>query len=63
MQPNFNVLISYLDKKYAVKDVIEGVEYEFRVSAINTCGPGEPSGPSACAIARDPKGKTCSTNL
>uniref|UniRef100_A0A672RAL4 Immunoglobulin like and fibronectin type III domain containing 1, tandem duplicate 2 n=1 Tax=Sinocyclocheilus grahami TaxID=75366 RepID=A0A672RAL4_SINGR len=43
------------DKKYAVKDVIEGVEYEFRVSAINTCGPGEPSGPSECAIARDPK--------
>ncbi|XP_056126541.1 immunoglobulin-like and fibronectin type III domain-containing protein 1 [Rhinichthys klamathensis goyatoka] len=43
------------DKKYAVKDVIEGAEYEFRVSAINTCGPGEPSGPSECAIARDPK--------
>uniref|UniRef100_A0A8C1KE54 Immunoglobulin like and fibronectin type III domain containing 1, tandem duplicate 2 n=1 Tax=Cyprinus carpio TaxID=7962 RepID=A0A8C1KE54_CYPCA len=38
-----------------VKDVIEGVEYEFRVSAINTCGPGEPSGPSECTIARDPK--------
>ncbi|XP_050967672.1 immunoglobulin-like and fibronectin type III domain-containing protein 1 [Labeo rohita] len=43
------------DKKYAVKDVIEGMEYEFRVSAINTCGPGEPSCPSECAIARDPK--------
>ncbi|KAK9973642.1 hypothetical protein ABG768_024359 [Culter alburnus] len=43
------------DKKYAVKDVIEGAEYEFRVCAINTCGPGEPSGPSECAIARDPK--------
>ncbi|KAF4112494.1 hypothetical protein G5714_007289 [Onychostoma macrolepis] len=43
------------DKKYAVKDVIEGMEYEFRVSAINTCGPGDPSGPSECAIARDPK--------
>ncbi|XP_043097317.1 immunoglobulin-like and fibronectin type III domain-containing protein 1 [Puntigrus tetrazona] len=44
-----------IDKKYAVKDVIEGVEYEFRVSAINTCGPGEPSGPSEYAITRDPK--------
>ncbi|XP_051754231.1 LOW QUALITY PROTEIN: immunoglobulin-like and fibronectin type III domain-containing protein 1 [Ctenopharyngodon idella] len=43
------------DKKYAVKDVIEGAEYEFRVCAINTCGPGELSGPSECAIARDPK--------
>ncbi|KAG1938947.1 immunoglobulin-like and fibronectin type III domain-containing protein [Pimephales promelas] len=43
------------DKIYAVKDVIEGAEYEFRVIAINTCGPGQPSGPSECAIARDPK--------
>ncbi|XP_073810623.1 immunoglobulin-like and fibronectin type III domain-containing protein 1 isoform X1 [Danio rerio] len=43
------------EKKYAVKDVMEGVEYEFRVSAVNTCGPGEPSGPSECVIARDPK--------
>uniref|UniRef100_A0A672R9W4 Immunoglobulin like and fibronectin type III domain containing 1, tandem duplicate 2 n=1 Tax=Sinocyclocheilus grahami TaxID=75366 RepID=A0A672R9W4_SINGR len=43
------------DDPIRVKDVIEGVEYEFRVSAINTCGPGEPSGPSECAIARDPK--------
>nr|XP_055068168.1 immunoglobulin-like and fibronectin type III domain-containing protein 1 isoform X2 [Misgurnus anguillicaudatus] len=43
------------EKKYAVKDIIEGAEYEFRVSAINTCGPGEPSWPSECAFARDPK--------
>ncbi|TRY89362.1 hypothetical protein DNTS_015301 [Danionella cerebrum] len=43
------------EKKYAVKDVIEGVEYEFRVAAINTCGPGEPSGPSECITAMDPK--------
>ncbi|XP_073726521.1 immunoglobulin-like and fibronectin type III domain-containing protein 1 [Misgurnus anguillicaudatus] len=43
------------EKKYAVKDIIEGAEYEFRVNAINTCGPGEPSWPSECAFARDPK--------
>ncbi|MCJ8729439.1 hypothetical protein PDJAM_G00106340 [Pangasius djambal] len=43
------------EKKYAVTDVMEGAEYEFRVIAINTCGPGEPSGPSACVFARDPQ--------
>ncbi|XP_036427021.1 immunoglobulin-like and fibronectin type III domain-containing protein 1 isoform X2 [Colossoma macropomum] len=43
------------EKKYAVKDVMEGGEYEFRVVAINTCGPGEPSGPSDCVFARDPQ--------
>ncbi|KAL7833031.1 hypothetical protein SRHO_G00300490, partial [Serrasalmus rhombeus] len=43
------------EKKYAVKDVMVGGEYEFRVVAINTCGPGEPSGPSDCVFARDPQ--------
>ncbi|XP_011473308.1 immunoglobulin-like and fibronectin type III domain-containing protein 1 [Oryzias latipes] len=43
------------EKHCAVKDVIEGVEYEFRVSAVNTSGAGEPSGPSEFVIARDPK--------
>ncbi|KAK3574167.1 hypothetical protein QTP86_003453 [Hemibagrus guttatus] len=43
------------EKKYAVTDVIEGAEYEFRVIAINTCGPGEPSAPSDSVFARDPK--------
>ncbi|XDV35414.1 hypothetical protein PO909_005366 [Leuciscus waleckii] len=33
------------DDPIRVKDVIEGVEYEFRVSAINTCGSGEPKPP------------------
>ncbi|XP_051997352.1 immunoglobulin-like and fibronectin type III domain-containing protein 1 [Xyrauchen texanus] len=42
-------------KKYAVKDVIEGMEYEFRVSAINISGAGEPSTPSEYVFARDPK--------
>ncbi|XP_026111558.1 immunoglobulin-like and fibronectin type III domain-containing protein 1 [Carassius auratus] len=42
-------------KQYDVKDVIEGMEYEFRVSAINFSGAGEPSTPSEFVIARDPK--------
>lgn len=43
------------EKKYAVKDVVEGIEYEFRVAAINISGAGEPSSPSEFVIARDPK--------
>nr|CBN80727.1 Immunoglobulin-like and fibronectin type III domain-containing protein 1 [Dicentrarchus labrax] len=43
------------EKTYAVKDVVEGFEYEFRVSAINISGAGEPSTPSEFVIARDPK--------
>ncbi|XP_050968929.1 immunoglobulin-like and fibronectin type III domain-containing protein 1 [Labeo rohita] len=42
-------------KQYDVKDVVEGMEYEFRVSAINFSGAGEPSTPSEFVIARDPK--------
>ena len=45
------------DKNFAVKDVVEGMEYEFRVSAINISGSGEPSSPSEFVIARDPKSK------
>ncbi|XP_062329256.1 immunoglobulin-like and fibronectin type III domain-containing protein 1 [Osmerus eperlanus] len=40
--------------KYAVKDVTEGCEYEFRVSAINESGAGEPSPPSAMVCAKNP---------
>lgn len=43
------------EKQYAVKDVVEGIEYEFRVSAINISGSGEPSPPSEFVFARDPK--------
>ncbi|XP_040059562.2 immunoglobulin-like and fibronectin type III domain-containing protein 1 [Gasterosteus aculeatus] len=43
------------EKKYAVKDVVEGIEYEFRVSAVNVSGAGEPSSPSEFVCARDPK--------
>uniref|UniRef100_A0A673GZX0 Immunoglobulin-like and fibronectin type III domain-containing protein 1 n=1 Tax=Sinocyclocheilus rhinocerous TaxID=307959 RepID=A0A673GZX0_9TELE len=42
-------------KKYAVNDVVKGMEYEFRVSAINISGAGEPSIPSEFVFARDPK--------
>lgn len=40
-----------------MKDVVEGIEYEFRVSAVNISGAGEPSIPSEFVIARDPKSK------
>ncbi|KAG7226776.1 hypothetical protein INR49_014125 [Caranx melampygus] len=42
------------DVKYAVKDVTEGSEYEFRVSAINESGSGDPSPPSAMVCAKNP---------
>uniref|UniRef100_A0A671YRG4 Immunoglobulin like and fibronectin type III domain containing 1, tandem duplicate 3 n=1 Tax=Sparus aurata TaxID=8175 RepID=A0A671YRG4_SPAAU len=45
------------EKNYGVKDVVEGIEYEFRVSAINISGAGEPSTPSEFVFARDPKMK------
>eukprot|EP00063_Salmo_salar_P014441 XP_013989276.1 PREDICTED: immunoglobulin-like and fibronectin type III domain-containing protein 1 isoform X5 [Salmo salar] len=43
------------DTTFALKDVIEGAAYEFRVSAINISGVGEPSPPSVIVFARDPK--------
>ncbi|XP_043096965.1 immunoglobulin-like and fibronectin type III domain-containing protein 1 [Puntigrus tetrazona] len=43
--------------KYAVKDVSEGSEYEFRVTAINMSGPGEPSAPSVMVCAKNPNMK------
>ncbi|XP_038577763.1 immunoglobulin-like and fibronectin type III domain-containing protein 1 [Micropterus salmoides] len=43
------------EKKYAVKDVVAGLEYEFRVTAINLSGAGEYSNPSEFVFARDPK--------
>lgn len=45
------------DTKYAVKDVFEGAAYEFRVSAINLSGAGDPSIPCDTIIARDPMSK------
>ncbi|XP_065135800.2 immunoglobulin-like and fibronectin type III domain-containing protein 1 isoform X1 [Paramisgurnus dabryanus] len=43
--------------KYAVRDVSEGSEYEFRLSAINRSGAGEPSAPSVMACAKNPNMK------
>ncbi|KAM8868669.1 immunoglobulin-like and fibronectin type III domain-containing protein 1 isoform 1-T2 [Synchiropus picturatus] len=42
------------DTKYAVKDVFEGAAYEFRISAINLSGAGDPSMPCDTIIARNP---------
>ncbi|XP_061841145.1 immunoglobulin-like and fibronectin type III domain-containing protein 1 isoform X1 [Nerophis lumbriciformis] len=42
-------------KKCAVKDVVAGLEYEFRVLAVNLSGPGEFSNPCDFVFARDPK--------
>ncbi|XP_049894354.1 immunoglobulin-like and fibronectin type III domain-containing protein 1 [Epinephelus moara] len=42
-------------KEFGVKDLIEGMEYEFRVAAINNSGVGEHSTPSEFVFARDPK--------
>uniref|UniRef100_A0A4W6DDZ4 Immunoglobulin like and fibronectin type III domain containing 1, tandem duplicate 3 n=1 Tax=Lates calcarifer TaxID=8187 RepID=A0A4W6DDZ4_LATCA len=50
------------EKKYAVKDVVAGMEYEFRVTAINLSGTGEFSNPSEFVFARDPKMRPKFTN-
>lgn len=42
-------------KGHGVKDVVEGMEYEFRVAAVNDSGVGEFSTPSEFVFARDPK--------
>uniref|UniRef100_A0A3B3WRL8 Immunoglobulin like and fibronectin type III domain containing 1, tandem duplicate 2 n=1 Tax=Poecilia mexicana TaxID=48701 RepID=A0A3B3WRL8_9TELE len=50
------------EKKYAVKDVVEGIEYEFRVCAVNLSGAGEFSNASEFVFARDPKMRPRFTN-
>ncbi|CAM9176415.1 unnamed protein product [Lampetra planeri] len=55
-----------LGKTYAVKDVVAGMAYEFRVTAINLSGVGEFSNPCEFVFARDPKkppGKVTSLKL
>ncbi|KAM4588650.1 immunoglobulin-like and fibronectin type III domain-containing protein 1 [Odontesthes bonariensis] len=47
------------DVNYAVKDITEGAEYEFRVSAINESGSGDPSPPSALVCAKNPNMRPC----
>uniref|UniRef100_A0A673ZDY6 Immunoglobulin-like and fibronectin type III domain-containing protein 1 n=1 Tax=Salmo trutta TaxID=8032 RepID=A0A673ZDY6_SALTR len=46
---------SPVNPELGVKDVIEGMEYEFRVAAINNSGAGEFGTPSEFVFARDPK--------
>ncbi|CAK6972948.1 LOW QUALITY PROTEIN: immunoglobulin-like and fibronectin type III domain-containing protein 1 [Scomber scombrus] len=47
------------DVNYGVKEVTEGAEYEFRVSAINESGAGDLSPPSAMACAKNPNMRPC----
>lgn len=54
----FVLCFSLADTKFAVKDVFEGAGYEFRVSAINLSGAGDPSIPCDTVIARDPMSKS-----
>jgi hypothetical protein len=42
---------------YKVNDLVEGSEYEFRVSAENKVGVGPPSSPSKPFVAKDPFSK------
>ncbi|XP_042320216.1 immunoglobulin-like and fibronectin type III domain-containing protein 1 [Sceloporus undulatus] len=42
------------ERKYTVTDLKEGLQYEFRVAAINSAGTGEVSAPSQAVFARDP---------
>lgn len=46
----------YPDTQLRVTDLLEGCEYEFRVSAENEIGIGDPSPPSKPVFANDPIG-------
>lgn len=45
------------DKKLKVTGLKKGVQYEFRVAAVNAAGAGQPSEPSEPALAQDPASK------
>lgn len=46
----------YPNTQFKVPELLEGCEYEFRVSAENEIGIGDPSPPSKPVFARDPIG-------
>lgn len=58
----FFCLLLSAEKRYAVKDVVAGLEYEFRVTALNLSGAGEFSNASEFVFARDPKSKWTKLN-
>ncbi|XP_072494278.1 immunoglobulin-like and fibronectin type III domain-containing protein 1 [Notamacropus eugenii] len=42
------------ERKWMVTDLLQGCQYQFRVTAVGPSGPGEPGPPSDAVFARDP---------